>query len=362
MRISNIEVGKIRIPLKRPFKTALREVYELENVIVKVTTDTDSVGYGEAAVTPVITGDTIGSIMCTITDYIKPKIIGMEVENLELIMAEIDTSLVHNENAKAAVDMAVYDLFGQLYGAPVFKLLGGFRNKLTTDITISVNEPDEMAKDAAEAAKRGYKTLKVKVGKDSSKDLERLKAVRNAVGYDIDIRIDANQGWTPKEAVKILRKIEDDGLCIELVEQPVKSSDIIGLKYVTDNVEIPVLADESVFSPLDAANIIQNRAADLINIKLMKTGGIHNALKICNLAETYGIECMLGCMMESKVGLTAACHLACAKSIITRFDLDGPNLCAQDPVAGGANYNEYMITLDNKPGLGFEEIGSVTYY
>jgi len=362
LRINDIEVGKIKIPLKKPFKTALREVYELENMIVKITTDTDSIGYGEAAVTPVITGDTIGSIKCAITDYIKPKIIGMEVENLESIMTEIDASLVHNENAKASVDMAIYDLFGQLYGAPVFKLLGGFRNKVVTDITISVNEPEDMAKDAIEAVEKGYETLKVKVGKNPSKDLERLKAIRAAIGYDIDIRIDANQGWTPKEAVKILRKMEDDGLCIELVEQPVKASDIIGLKYVADNVEIPVLADESVFSPLDAANIIQNRAADLINIKLMKTGGIHNALKICDLAETYGIECMLGCMMESKIGLTAACHLACAKSIITRFDLDGPNLCAEDPVIGGANYDEYVITLDNKTGLGFKEINSVEYY
>lgn len=357
-----MQIGKINIPLKKPFKTALREVYELENVVVKIVTDTGNVGYGEAAITPVITGDTLGSIKWAIMEQIKPKLIGMDIENLEEIMKRIDNSLVHNESSKAAVDMAIYDLFGQLHDAPVFKLLGGFRNKIVTDITVSVNEPEEMARDAKEAVEKGYETIKVKVGKDSKKDLERLKAIRNAIGYSVNIRIDANQGWTSKEAVKVLRMMEDAGLSIELVEQPVKAYDIAGLKYVTDNVEIPVLADESVFSPLDAANIIQNRAADLVNIKLMKAGGIHNALKICNFAETYGVQCMLGCMMESKIGLTAACHLAGAKSIITKFDLDGPNLCAEDPITGGANYDEYTIMLEDKPGLGFEEIGNTIYY
>lgn len=362
MKICDMQIGKINIPLKKPFKTALREVYELENVVVKIVTDTGNVGYGEAAITPVITGDTLGSIKWAIMEQIKPKLIGMDIENLEEIMKRIDNSLVHNESSKAAVDMAIYDLFGQLHDAPVFKLLGGFRNKIVTDITVSVNEPEEMARDAKEAVEKGYETIKVKVGKDSKKDLERLKAIRNAIGYSVNIRIDANQGWTSKEAVKVLRMMEDAGLSIELVEQPVKAYDIAGLKYVTDNVEIPVLADESVFSPLDAANIIQNRAADLVNIKLMKAGGIHNALKICNFAETYGVQCMLGCMMESKIGLTAACHLAGAKSIITKFDLDGPNLCAEDPITGGANYDEYTIMLEDKPGLGFEEIGNTIYY
>ncbi|WP_132996181.1 dipeptide epimerase [Sporanaerobacter acetigenes] len=362
MKICDMQIGKINIPLKKPFKTALREVYELENVVVKIVTDTGNIGYGEAAITPVITGDTLGSIKWAIMEQIKPKVIGMDIENLEEIMKRIDNSLVHNESSKAALDMAIYDLFGQLHDAPVFKLLGGFRNKIVTDITVSVNEPEEMARDAKEAVEKGYETIKVKVGKDSKKDLERLKAIRNAIGYSVNIRIDANQGWTSKEAVKVLRMMEDAGLSIELVEQPVKAYDIAGLKYVTENVEIPVLADESVFSPLDAANIIQNRAADLVNIKLMKAGGIHNALKICNFAETYGVQCMLGCMMESKIGLTAACHLAGAKSIITKFDLDGPNLCAEDPITGGANYDEYTITLEDKPGLGFEEIGNTIYY
>lgn len=226
----------------------------------------------------------------------------------------LHNSLVNNSSPKAAVDMALYDLYGQLYNIPVYKLLGGYRNEITTDITISVNEPDEMVEDSINAVEKGYEILKIKVGKDWKRDLERIKAIREAVGYSVRIRADANQGWIPKEAVMVIRKMEDLGLDMELIEQPVKAYDIAGLKFVTQNVTTPILADESCFSPLDAINIIQNRAADMVNIKLMKTGGIYNALKICCIAETFGVECMLGCMLESKIGLTAASHLAGGKN------------------------------------------------
>lgn len=352
MKIIDVKIEHISVPLKRPFKTALRTVNSVEDVIVKVITDTGNVGYGEAPPTAVITGDTSGSIVAAINDVIKNQIIGMEIGNLEELMIKLNKTMVKNTSAKAAVDIALYDLYGQLYKAPLYKLLGGYRKELTTDITISVNTPVEMAGDSADAVKRGYKTLKIKVGKDSKLDIERLQAVRNAVGKDINLRLDANQGWSPKEAVKILRKIEDLDLNIELVEQPVEAHDLNGLKFITDNVYIPVMADESVFSPMDALKIMQLRAADIINIKLMKTGGIYNALKICSMAEVFGMECMIGCMLEAKVSVTAAAHLAAAKSIITKIDLDGPVLCKEDPVAGGAIFNESLITFSDGDGLG----------
>lgn len=361
MKIQKVEVGQIRISLKKPFKTALRELKVLENVVVKITTDTGHVGFGEAAITPVITGDIMDSIKGAILEQIGPKLIGRSIDNFEELMYILDNSLVNNSSPKAAVDMALYDLYGQSYNIPVYKLLGGYRSGIITDITISVNEPEEMVQDSLSAVEKGYETLKIKVGKDWRKDLERLKAIRDAIGNNINIRTDANQGWTPKEAVMVIRKMEDMGLDIELVEQPVKAFDLKGLKFVTDNVTLPILADESCFSPLDALNIIQSRAADMVNIKLMKTGGIHNALKICHIGETFGVECMLGCMMESKIGLTAASHLAGGKKIITKFDLDSPNLCAEDPVGGGAHYEEYNITLKDKPGFGFDNIENIIY-
>ncbi|MCF6465767.1 dipeptide epimerase [Clostridium sp. Cult2] len=361
MKINDVQVGEIQIPLKKPFKTALREVRVLQNVVVKISTDTGHIGYGEAAITPVITGDIKGSIKGAILEHIGLKLIGKPIDEFEDLMETLHNSLVNNPSPKAAVDMALYDLYGQLYNIPVFKLLGGYRNEIITDITISVNEPEEMVQDSINAVEKGYKTLKIKVGKDWKKDLERLKAIRKAVGYDIKIRADANQGWRPKEAVMVIRKMEDLGLDMELIEQPVKAYDIDGLKFVTQNVITPILADESCFSPLDAINIIQNKAADMVNIKLMKTGGIYNALKICSIAETFGIECMLGCMLESKIGLTAASHLAGGKKAISKFDLDSPNLLSQDPITGGAEYDEYRINLLDKPGLGFDHIENVIY-
>ena len=361
MKIVDIKLGRISVPLKKPFKTALRTVYDVNDVIVKIITDTGNVGYGEAPPTGVITGDTAGSIIGAIEDHIKKNLIGMDIENFEEMMQKSNKSVIKNNSAKAAIDMALYDLYGQLYKSPVYKLLGGYRKEITTDLTISVNDPEEMAKDSIEAVKLGYKTLKIKVGKDATMDIKRMSAIRHAIGYDVALRIDANQGWTPKEAVVTLRKMEDSGINIEFVEQPVVAYDLDGLKFVTDNVSIPVLADESMWSPMDAMKIMQMRAADLINIKLMKTGGIHNALKICSIAETYGMECMIGCMLEAKIRVTAAVHLAAAKSIITKIDLDGPVLCKEDPIDGGAIFEDYKITLTDDHGFGFKGINGVIW-
>ena len=336
MKIEKIEVGHISIPLKTPFKTSLRTVNTVEDTVVRIITDTGHVGYGEAPPTAVITGDINASIRGAISEVIAPALMGLELDNLELIMDTLNKSIVHNNSAKAAVDMAVYDLYGQMYKAPLYKLLGGYRNELLTDITISVNSREKMVQDSLSAVERGFHILKVKVGKGSTEDINRLRDIKNAVPSNVKFRIDANQGWQPKEAVKLIRKLEDDGFNLDLVEQPVVAQDIKGLKYVTDNVSTLILADEAVFSTMDAIRIMEMRAADLINIKLMKTGGIHNALKICSAAETYGVECMIGCMLESKLSVTASAHLAAAKKVITRVDLDGPALCDGDPILGGA--------------------------
>lgn len=361
MKITDIRLGKISVPLRVPFKTALRTVESVEDIIVEVHTDTGNIGYGEAPPTGVITGDTTGGIIGAVKDHIKKSLIGKDVENFEDLMITLNGCVLKNTSAKAAVDIALWDLYGQLYNAPIYKLLGGRRKSITTDITISVNEPEEMVRDSIEAVKRGYDTLKVKVGKDSKKDIERLNAIRKAIGRAINIRIDANQGWNPKEAVRILRNMENMGLDIEFVEQPVIAHNLEGLKFVKDNINTPVLADESVFSPFDALKIMEMGAADLINIKLMKTGGIYNALKICSFAELYGVECMIGCMLEAKVSVNAAVHLACGKGIITKVDLDGPVLCSEDPIIGGSVFDEKRIIVSEEPGFGIKKINKIIY-
>ncbi|MDD3240812.1 MAG: dipeptide epimerase [Lachnospira sp.] len=361
MKITEVRLGKISVPLRVPFKTALRSVDSVEDVIVEIHTDTGNVGYGEAPPTGVITGDTTGAILGAMRDHIIKTIVGRNVDDFEDLMIALNKCILKNTSAKAATDMALWDLYGQLHNIPVYQLLGGSRKQIITDITISVNSPLQMAEDAANAISRGYDCLKVKVGVDPTLDVARLAAIRETVGSDCCIRIDANQAWTPKEAVRMLNQMQDKGLDIEFVEQPVPAHDFEGLKYVTDHACVPVLADESVFSPEDAVKIMQMRAADLVNIKLMKCGGIYNALKIASAAEVYGVECMIGCMLEAKVSVNAAVHLACAKQIITKIDLDGPVLCSEDPVVGGAVFDEKVITVSDEPGLGIKEVQGIQY-
>ena len=363
MKITRIRLGKLSVPLRVPFKTALRTVSRVEDVVVELHTDTGAVGYGEAPPTGPITGDTTGGIVGGIVELIGPALVGQEVDDFETVTALVQKAGVHNTSAKAAVDMALWDLYGQLHQIPVHKLLGGARRSLVTDITISVNPPRQMALDAMEAVARGYDCLKVKVGVDPALDTARLAAVRKAVGKDVCIRIDANQAWTPRQAVRILNEMQDKGLDLELVEQPVPAGDLEGLAYVTRHSWVPVMADESVFSPADALRIFQSRAADYINIKLMKCGGLTGALRIAAAAEIYGVECMIGCMLEAKIAVNAAVELACARSIITRVDLDGPVLCSADPVEGGARFDERNITVSDAPGMGIQGIqpGYLTY-
>ena len=354
MRIEKIELSEVTIPLITPFKTALRTVDAVNDIIVRITADDGSVGFGEAPPTAVITGDTKGSIRCAIEDFIAPSILGMYIAELDAIEEKLRGCLVHNTSPKAAVDMALYDLWAKAQDKPLFRALGGSRRELETDVTVSLNPVDEMVADSLRGVADGFRILKIKVGREGLRDVERVEAIRRAVGPDIRLRVDANQGWTPDESVRIIRAMEDRALDIELVEQPVKAADITGLHRVTENVSTPILADESVFTPEDAWRIMAMHSADYVNIKLMKTGGIHEALHICRLAEQYGVQCMIGCMLESKVSVSAAAHLAAACEVITMADLDGPSLCREDPYPGGPVYDGPIIRMTDDPGIGIK--------
>ena len=357
MKITDIQFGMLRVPLKTAFKTALRTVEQVEDIVVMVHTDTGHVGYGEAPATAVITGDTHGSIVDAIRHYISPRVIGEDVSNLNRITRLIQGAMEKNSSAKAAVEIAIYDLWAQLYDAPLYKLLGGGDPVITSDITISVDTIDKMVADSIAAVDRGFDSLKIKVGKDIGVDVERIKAIHAAVENRALLRLDANQGWTAKQAVFAIRALEDAGVRLELVEQPVKARDLDGLRYVTQRVHTPIMADESVFGPTEVIDLIRLRAADIINIKLMKTGGLSNAIKIADICALHQVECMIGCMLETSISVAAAVHLAVAKAdVITKVDLDGPSLCQFDPVDGGVLFNESEISISDAPGLGIRSI------
>ncbi|SDK14820.1 mandelate racemase/muconate lactonizing enzyme family protein [Sediminibacillus albus] len=357
MRIQAIETSRVAVPLVKPFKTALRTVTVAESVYIKVVCDDGTIGWGEAPPTHVITGDSLAGIEHAVQHIIQPALQGKSLLAKAEVFHLLNKCLVGNTSAKAAVDMALYDCFAQLCRLPLYQLLGGYRSELETDFTVSVNTPDEMAEDAVAYTNQGFTCLKVKVGKDEIQtDVRRIRAIRESIGSSALIRLDANQGWGAKEAVRAIHQMEDAGLDIELIEQPVKAHDMEGLKYVTDRVDTPIMADESVFSPIDARRVLETRSADLINIKLMKTGGIDRALAIVKLAESYGVECMIGSMIETKLGITAAAHVAASQKNITRYDFDAPLMLAEDTLNGGITYQANIVHLPQGPGLGINQV------
>jgi len=353
MHITRIDTALLRIPLIAPFTTALRSVDTMQEAVVLIHTDSGHTGYGAAPPTAPITGETIGSVLDAVRLHIAPRLIGQPVGCLNQNLAQVHSALLHNHSAKAAVDIALYDLWAQFHKAPLYQMLGGGTPQLVTDMTISANPVQTMVEDALAAVERGFTTLKIKLGRDSAQDIERVRAIHAAVNGRAQLRLDANQGWSPRQAIQIMHTLERAGVQIELLEQPVKADDLEGMAHVAAQIATPVMADESAFGPREALNVLTRRAAEIINIKLMKSAGVSGAIQITDIARLHGATCMTGCMLESAINVTAAAHLAVARShIITKIDLDGPTLAKFNPVQGGAVFDGPEIRLSDAPGLG----------
>jgi len=354
MNINKILVNVIKIPLIKPFKTALRSVFELETIVVRVKTRSGIVGYGETAPTFAITGDSTKSILEAI-NLIKKNLLGRSVLDFNELLKIVHNSTEKNFSAKSAIEIALYDIFAQNVKMPLYSMLGGSKKNFKTGITISLNEKNVMVQDSREAVENGYKSLKIKLGSDYKEDIKRIEAISHVISKDISIKLDANQGWSREESVKFLNAIEDKEILIELIEQPVKKDDLEGLKYIKNRTTIPLLADESVFSPKDAIRILEEEAVDFINIKLDKCGGISKAMLIADICKTYGVKCMIGCMLEGSISVGAAVHVASARSdTITMLDLDAPVLCKSLPVIGGVRFDSSDIRLNDGNGLGID--------
>jgi len=356
MGIQQIEVYSVTLAYKEPFKIAQGTSTESHNIVVKIITDYDAIGWGESSPSQRVTGETTETVLRTL-DKIAPKLIGFCPLRIEHDIEVMDSIVKQNPAAKAAIDMALHDILGKTCRKPLFMLMGGYRTEVLTDVTLSIKPPKEMAKDAAKAIKRGFKALKVKVGVNPTEDVERIRLVREAVGDNIAIRIDANQGWTRQQAIEALSKIAKFN--IQFVEQPVPADDLKGLINVRKNSPIPVMADESVHSPEDALRLIQAEAIDLINIKLMKTGGIMKARRIAAIAEAAKTPCMIGCMGESEIGIAAAAHLAAAVKNIQYADLDS-DILLKDKLAkkGGVAIKDSKRVFSRQHGLGIEELNN----
>ncbi len=353
MRIKSIQTALFRSPLKTPFKTALRAVYDLEDIVVIIECKNGLFGYGEGAPTAVITGETLGT-MSEAIKYISRFLIGLNIDtDFDEIINIIHSKLLHNTTAKSALEIAIYDLISKYRKKPLYALLGGVETTFRTDITISLNDIDKMVSDSLDAVNLGYDMLKIKLGNDAKKDIERVVEIYNALPKNILLRLDANQGWNKEEAVEIMQTIENLGIFPELLEQPVIADDTDGLRYIKNKIKTPILADEAVFSLSQAKHILETESADFLNIKLAKCGGISEALKIAKLAQDHSIKCMMGCMLEGPIGIVASLHVVSAVSnTINMIDLDAVSLLSNKPKNCSAVFNESQITLSENGGLG----------
>jgi L-alanine-DL-glutamate epimerase-like enolase superfamily enzyme len=349
LKITDVEIFLFDIPLTSPFRIAIGEMKAATDLLVRVHTEQGITGIGEACPFPPITGETQATNAAAARS-IRDMIIGKDPLAIDDLLRLIGPLVHSNPSAVAAFDMALFDILGKTAGLPVFRLLGGAKNVFETDVTVSLDTQEKMRDEAKGYADQGYKSLKVKVGLDPDVDYAHLEAIRAAIGPGIPLRIDANQGWSVPQSIYALRKMAPLG--IEFCEQPVLASDTAGLHAVRAQSPVAIMADEAVFGPADAVKLIRAEACDTFNIKLMKAGGILNGVRIAHIADAANMRCMVGCMLETRLGLTAAAHLVASQRNIIYADLDGNTEHESDPIIGGMTVKAGRLTMPETPGLG----------
>jgi len=352
MKITAIHLYAIQLPLKDPFIISYSSFDNMPSIIVKMETDEGIVGYGEGVADEYVTGETWESAFHIIKHTLGPALLGKNPMEIEKIHDMMDTLIYGAPTAKAAIDIACFDIMGKKLGQPVYQLIGGrYHDEFPITHVLSIGEPHKMAEEAARMVELGYRSFKMKVGTKVSDDVMRIKAVRAEVGEEIAIRVDVNQGWkNSSTSITAIKQLADCG--IDWVEQPVIADDIDGMVEVKSKTTIPMMIDEGLKGTREMREIIQKRAADKVNIKLMKCGGIYPAVKLAHQAELGGIECQVGSMVESSVGSAAGFHVAFSKKIITSVELTGPLKFSKD--IGDLSYDVPFIRLTAKPGLGVE--------
>lgn len=349
--ISSIEIYKLSIPLKQPFVISLGPQYDADNIIVVIHTKEGITGWGECSPYMSINGESMDTCFI-VGHYLAKALKGREALDIEGCTKAMDGIITRNENIKSAFDMALYDIAAQHAQQPLYKFLGGSKNKLiSTDMTVGLGSPEKMAKEALEYKQAGFPSIKVKLGTTTADDVARIKAIRTAIGNEHPLRIDANQGWSVDTAIATLQALGSYN--IEHCEEPIARWNFMELPEVRKNSPIKIMADESCFDQHDATNLARIDAVDYFNIKLGKSGGIYNALQIIETAKANNIHLQVGCFMESRLAITALVHFAYSSDLIVHYDLDTPLLLKEDPVVGGMVFKENgIVEIDDTPGIG----------
>jgi L-alanine-DL-glutamate epimerase-like enolase superfamily enzyme len=351
MKISYVTLYRYDIPLKEPISISLGTIEHARNLLVQIQTSDGITGWGEGSPFWMIVGETQESGLAAAQDMAR-LLLNRDPLDIEGCVNALTRYLPGHPTTRSAFDMALYDIAAKAAGMPLYQFLGGSKRLLVTDETIYINTPERMVDDALRIQAKGAKAIKVKLGTNRYDDIRRVEAIRNAIGDATPIRTDANQGWDRVTAQAVLRAIGDWN--IEYCEQPIPRHDILGLRHIRQSSPVPIMADESLFDAPDAIRLIREEAVDYFNIKLSKSGGIFEALRINAIAEAAGIPCMIGCMSESRLALTANAHFAAARQNVRFCDLDGCFEHANDPVQGGITYHDYQIELPDALGIGAE--------
>ncbi|WP_207431145.1 mandelate racemase/muconate lactonizing enzyme family protein [Sabulibacter ruber] len=351
MKIREINVWKENLELTRPYTIAFKTVSAVENVIVEIVAENGLTGIGAGNPSAEVVGEKLSDTMAALQPENLEWLLGRDLRSFQLLCEELALRLPRNPAARAALDIALHDLFAKYLEVPLVTFLGQRLDALPTSITIGIKSVAETLAEAEEYVGRGFTHLKVKVGETLEQDLERLIKLREAHGHNVTIRIDANQGWTTYDLANFCTQAQ--ALDIELIEQPLPAPVVDDLRELPDAVKDLVAADESLLSPVDAFNLAQSpRACGIYNIKLMKCGGVYAGRQIGTVARQAGIDLMWGCNDESIVSITAALHAAFSCPNTKYIDLDGSLDLAKDVVSGGFILENGIMRPNGKPGLG----------
>jgi len=349
--ITSIAIYQSKIKLKAPFIISLGILTHAENVIVEITSSNGIVGVGECSPFKTINGESMETCF-VVAQYLAIALKGSNPLDIAACTQQMNKVIYANNSIKSAFDMALYDIAAQAAGVPLYQLLGGSKTKtLVTDYTVSFDTPQKMAADAATIKANGFQVIKVKLGGTQLDDTERIRQIRVAIGMEIPLRIDANQGWTASTTLNILHALAPYN--IQHCEEPIPRWDFMNLSAICAQSPIKIMADESCCDEHDAQRLVDLKACDYFNVKLGKSAGIFKAKKIIDIAEQYNINIQIGGFLESRLAFTAAAHLALCSNTIVHIDFDTPLMFEEDPVVGGITYNAIgEITVPDSPGLG----------
>ena len=352
MKIVKVEAYPVKMKLAESYTIAYETVTSTTNVFLVLETNKGIRGFGCAAPDLEVTGETAESVLTDCKDTVERVLRGVDPTRYIYQLDKLKSLLHKSPSALAMVDMALYDIMGKIADLPVYKLLGGFRDRMKTSVTIGILPVKDTVAKARELVAKGFKVLKIKGGKSVDEDIEKMIKARKAIGKRIELRFDANQGYSVYESLKFVEETRD--VKIELIEQPTPKGEPDLLGRVTNNVPIPVMADESLMNLRDAFRLARRDLVDTVNIKLMKVGGINEAIQINAVAKAANLEVMVGCMDESALGIAAGLHFALARPNVIYADLDGHFDLIGDPADGAVILKDGVLYPTNKSGLGFE--------